>query len=97
MSPAASSNVNGAIRLESAHVGGGIETVNGDIDVGSGSHVDGGIHVREAGRCQLSPNVPTIVIGPGATVNGGDDVRAPSEAVCERHARDQRADRRRDG
>ena len=64
-------NVNGDIRLVAAHVGGGIETVNGDIDVGSGSRVEGGIHVDKADLTD-NPNSrqPRIVIGPGATVDG---------------------------
>jgi hypothetical protein len=65
-------NVNGPIRLSSARVGGGIRTVNADIDIGSGSHVDGGIHVERAETISKDSNsrVPRIVIGPNAVVNG---------------------------
>lgn len=62
-------NVNGAIHLASAHVGGGIGTVAGDIDVGSGSRVEGGIHV-ESSTFNSSMKVPRIVIGPDAVVQG---------------------------
>ncbi len=43
------SNVNGRIVLSDAHVAGGVRTVDGDIEVGSGSHVEGGILVSMAG------------------------------------------------
>jgi hypothetical protein len=65
-------NINGAIRLTSAHVGGGITTINGDIDIGSGSHVDGGIHVEKPDiSTDSGSRVPRIVIGPNTVVNGG--------------------------
>ena len=41
------STVNGAIGLVDTDLGGGIETVNGDITVGVGSHVKGGIQVEK--------------------------------------------------
>jgi cytoskeletal protein CcmA (bactofilin family) len=65
-------NVNGEIRLVSAHVGGGISTANGDIDVGSGSRVEGGIHVDKSdfSHDNKGPHVPRVVIGPGAVVAG---------------------------
>ncbi|HUK02067.1 MAG TPA: hypothetical protein VLW26_07315 [Steroidobacteraceae bacterium] len=67
-------NVNGRISLTAAHVGGGIKTVNGDIDVGKNSHVEGGIHVEKAGNSWFggggSGTPPRIVIGPGAVVQG---------------------------
>jgi len=64
-------NVNGTIVLKAAHVGGGITTITGDIDVGRDSRVEGGIHVdkpdfsSDSGR-----NIPRIVIGPNAVVEG---------------------------
>ena len=69
-------NVNGHITLDDAHVGGGIETANGDIDIRGKSVVDGGILVKQSqgggflGIHFDSDHVPRIVIGPGATVNG---------------------------
>ena len=65
-------NVNGGIHLDRAHVGGGIETVSGDIDVGANSRVEGGILV-EADNSWFrvgSGRLPRIVIGPHATVQG---------------------------
>lgn len=70
-------NVNGRIFLDAAHVGGGIETVSGDIEIGARSKVEGGIHVTKSctqgfwswlsgGHCEPS----TIVIGPDAVVQG---------------------------
>jgi hypothetical protein len=66
------SNVNGTITLNAAHVGGGIKTVNGNINIKGASHVDGGILVEKSSGelMQLVRDVPRIVIGPGATVQG---------------------------
>src|SRR5690606_1324010 len=68
------STVNGAIGLVDIDLGGGIETVNGDVTVGVGSHVKGGIRVEKPhGNWNLrmgKPRVPRIVIGPNAVVEG---------------------------
>lgn len=66
-------NINGHITIDGAHVGGGLETVDGDIDVTGNAGVDGGIlvHRPDAGWFHFgSGRDPQIVIGPGATVNG---------------------------
>jgi hypothetical protein len=62
-------NVNGPIKLIAAHVGGGIRTVNADIDVEDGSRLDGGIHVEKA-TFDSERHIPRIVIGPNTVVNG---------------------------
>jgi DUF4097 and DUF4098 domain-containing protein YvlB len=66
------SNVNGSMALRAAHVGGGLETVNGDLDVGADSRVEGGILVKKPSGTSfsLTHHVPEVVIGPGAVVNG---------------------------
>jgi DUF4097 and DUF4098 domain-containing protein YvlB len=66
------SSVNGGIRLIAAHVGRGIQTVNGDIEVGSGSRVEGGILVKEPNswRWSFESKLPIVVVAPGATVTG---------------------------
>jgi DUF4097 and DUF4098 domain-containing protein YvlB len=65
------SNVNGRFELEAAHVGGGIGTVGGDIDIGADSHVEGGILVDEPhGSSWGRQRNPRIVIGPHAVVTG---------------------------
>jgi hypothetical protein len=68
------STVNGAIGLVDTDLGGGIETVNGDITVGVGSHVKGGIHVEKPtgnfGMQWGKQRIPRIVIGPDAVVDG---------------------------
>jgi len=66
------SNVNGAISLVSAHVGGGLATVSGDIDVGADSRVEGGILVEKPGGGFHWGNrrPPHVVIGPHAVVQG---------------------------
>jgi DUF4097 and DUF4098 domain-containing protein YvlB len=65
------SNVNGRIELEAAHVGGGLETVDGDIDVGANARVEGGILVdKPNGGWSHHSRTPHIVIGPHAVVQG---------------------------
>jgi cytoskeletal protein CcmA (bactofilin family) len=66
------SNVNGKITLTGAHVGGGIKTVNGSMNIVGASHVEGGILVEKPSSqlMQVVQEVPRIVIGPGATVQG---------------------------
>lgn len=64
------SSVNGKISLTSAHVGGGITTVAGDISIYGASHVEGGIHVEKHSGFQLISKLPRVEIGPGATVQG---------------------------
>lgn len=64
------SNVRGLIKLDAARIGNGLETVVGDITVGAGSHVDGGIEVNRSHNSSRNPHTPRIVIGPHAVVNG---------------------------
>jgi hypothetical protein len=66
------SNVNGKITLTAAHVAGGIKTVQGSMSITGASHVEGGILVEKPSgeMMQILKNVPRIVIGPGATVQG---------------------------
>lgn len=69
------SNVNGRITLEAAHVGGLLKTVDGDVDIGSNSHVDGGLLVEKGSTdvfwfFHWSSDIPKIVVGPGAVVQG---------------------------
>jgi DUF4097 and DUF4098 domain-containing protein YvlB len=66
------SNVNGSIVLDAAHVGGGIETTSGDIDIGANSRVEGGILVNKDTswfHFGISRD-PRVVIGPHAAVQG---------------------------
>jgi DUF4097 and DUF4098 domain-containing protein YvlB len=64
-------NVNGRIALDAAHVGGGIKTVGGDIEVGADSRVDGGILVEKPSGWSFGfSRTPRIVIGPRAEVGG---------------------------
>lgn len=66
------SNVNGKIVLESAHVGGGLETMSGDITLSTNSRVEGGILVRKRNFNLFNWNgkPPKIVIGPNVVVTG---------------------------
>ena len=74
------SNVNGRIALSAAHVGGGIETVGGDIDVGADSRVEGGLLVdKERGWSWGITRKPRIVIGPRAVVDGHLEFRREVE------------------
>lgn len=64
-------NVNGTISLDHANVDGGIETVTGDVTIGSGSIVRTGLHVQKPhGFFVHSTRKPRIVIASGATVEG---------------------------
>jgi len=70
------SNVNGRITLEAAHVGGGIETVSGDVEIGADSRVEGGLLVDKPHGWSWGKNKnPRIVIGPRAIVDGALDFR----------------------
>ena len=67
--------VNGAIGLVDTDLAGDIETVRGDITVGIGSHVKGGIHVDKPDNHGFNISLgkrepPRIVIGPNAVVEG---------------------------
>lgn len=73
------SNVNGALRLDGAHVGGGLETTSGDVDIGAGSHIEGGLLIEKptgwASWVAWFERKPRIVIGPHAVVAGKLDIR----------------------
>ncbi|GAB3730665.1 hypothetical protein GCM10028862_10190 [Luteimonas pelagia] len=67
--------VNGAIGLVRTELAGAIATVNGDITVGVGSHVRGGITVEKPSNNWLpitigKQRIPRVVIGPDARVDG---------------------------
>jgi hypothetical protein len=64
--------VNGHLLLEEARIGGQLRTVNGDITVGANSRVHRGILVEKGKGWGMGAhrNVPTIVIGPHAVVEG---------------------------
>ncbi|MGA8278495.1 MAG: hypothetical protein WB784_09890 [Rhodanobacteraceae bacterium] len=73
------SNVNGTLTLHAAHVGGGLETASGDMNIGADSHVEGGLLVdRSTGFLSWFAWVerkPRIVIGPHAVIAGKLDIR----------------------
>ena len=82
--------VNGAIRLaRDVQVAGNLETVNGDITVGIGSHVRGGITVeRPQSWFQSAPKRrPRVVIGPDAEVSGPMEFRREVSLYVHRTAR----------
>lgn len=65
--------VNGSIGLVSTQVAGDIGTVSGDITVGVGSHVKGGIKVTKSKGINISvvpKRDPRVIIGPNAVVEG---------------------------
>ena len=76
-------NVNGKIDIADAHVGEGITTANGDITITGKSVIDGGIKVVKSkgngffGIHFGSDTIPTVTIGPDATVNGPLDFERP--------------------
>jgi hypothetical protein len=65
-------NVNGEIRVAAAHVGGRIDTVTGNIDLGPNARVDGGIHLEKdtGSHHDDSERIPKVVIRPGSVVGG---------------------------
>jgi acetyltransferase-like isoleucine patch superfamily enzyme len=63
-------NVNGGIRLDSAHVAKGISTFTGDIEVGHGSRVEGGIHVQKPDFGNDMNRTPRVVVGADSVVQG---------------------------
>lgn len=66
-------NVNGEISLDNATVDGGIETTGGDVTIGDGSIVRGGLHVDKPHSGWFGVGTsrnPRIVIGPNAVVEG---------------------------
>ncbi len=83
------SNVNGTIRLIAAHVGGNIETVRGDIEIGADSTVDGGIRVEQSNSWfQWGSDKPMrVVIGPRAVVKGSLEFKRDVELFVSDSAR----------
>jgi hypothetical protein len=93
--------VNGRIRLDNAHVGNGIESVSGDIDIGARSKVEGGVLVKARTglwfpSCQsrfwkmLFPSncePPLVVIGPGSIVEGSLRFERPVKLYVSTSAR----------
>ena len=67
-------NVNGTIIIDRATVSGGITTVNGNIEIGANSHVQGGIIVHKPStgffHWWSDSDKPRVVVGPGAVVEG---------------------------
>jgi len=86
------SNVNGHITVDDAHVGNGISTADGDIDITGNAVIDGGIKVMKSegggflGIHFGSEKVPRIVIGSGATVNGPLDFEKPVKLYISKQA-----------
>ena len=79
--------VNGAIGLVNSDVTGNLETVNGDVTVGIGSHVHGGLHYGKQSHSFISfgkPRIPRVIIGPNAQVDG--PLRFEREVVLYVHA-----------
>jgi DUF4097 and DUF4098 domain-containing protein YvlB len=66
------SNVNGGMRINGAHVGGGLETTSGDIEIGANSRIEGGLLVNEDHSWfhSSSSRKPRVTIGPHAIVQG---------------------------
>jgi hypothetical protein len=69
------SNVNGDMQLEGATVERGLETVNGDINLATGTRVSGGIHVEDSNshswfRTSKDRRNPRITVEQGAVVEG---------------------------
>ncbi len=67
-------NVNGGIHNEGAHVGGSIDTSQGNIDLGPNAHIDGGVVIEKDTSWHFGffsvPSPPHVVVGPGTVVKG---------------------------
>lgn len=63
-------NVNGEITVTGAHIAGSIHTVAANITITGPSKIDGGILVEKPSGAMNFGDDPTIIIGPGATVQG---------------------------
>lgn len=76
-------NVNGDIRLIAAHVGGRIQTVSGDVEVGADSIVDGGMLIEKPNNWFNfgSSKPPRVVIGPRAVIKGTLDFEREVELL----------------
>lgn len=82
------SNVNGLFTVDAGHIGGGIETVSGDIDVGADSRIEGGIVVdKQHGLSWGKTRNPRVVIGPRAVVDGTLEFRRPVDLFVSDSAR----------
>jgi hypothetical protein len=77
------STVNGAILISAAHVVGRVETTNSNLTVGADSRLDGGILYQESNDGWFSffgkPNVPKVIVEPGAEVKGTLEFRRAVE------------------
>lgn len=81
------SNVNGTIRITAAHVGGGIGTVSGDIEIGADSRIEGGLLVEKSNSWFGSSKPVRVVIGPRAIVEGTLEFRRDVELLVSDSAR----------
>ena len=81
--------VNGAIGLVATQLGGGIQTVNGDITVGIESVVKGGIKIEKSNSwLQNKPKRdPRVIIGPNAVVEGALVFERPVKLYVHKTAR----------
>ena len=74
--------VNGKILIYQSKITGRVSTVNGDITVGSGSHIHGGILVdKTSGISWGKQKTPRILIGPNAIVMGELIFKRPVELL----------------
>jgi len=69
-------SVSGAIGLVQTELGGSIKFVSGDVTVGVGSHVMGGVYLDKP-QYSKQDHPPRIVIGPNAVVDGPLDFELP--------------------
>ncbi len=86
-------NVNGAIVLDGAHVGGSLETSEGNITLENTALVDGNLNVKVSHGWFISwfssffRKTPRVVIGPGCTVRGTLHFERPVELYISRQAK----------
>jgi cytoskeletal protein CcmA (bactofilin family) len=83
-------NVSGGIHVESAHVGGNVDTCAGRIDLGPNAHIDGNVIVEKDNSWHFGfTNMPPpvhVVIGPGTVVKGTLHFERPVKLYVSDHA-----------
>ena len=87
-------NVNGGIHVEGAHIGGNIDTSQGNIDLGPNAHIDGNVVIEKDNSWHFGffsvPPAAACRHRPRHGGQGEDALRARSEVVRQRPRHDRR-------
>lgn len=72
----------GAIPIAAAHVGAGIHSTIGSIELGANARVEGRIHMEKDGSRMSSESAAQVVLAAGTLVTDAQ-VRSSREPLCE--------------